>query len=74
MFPSHDREEIESGMNQRLFLSDKHLQFNAGTKAGFKLGANWMKEQILNQNKNETLEEWKSKFTHHCAMKPNQNK
>ncbi len=44
-------EEIESGMNQRLFLSDKHLQFNAGTKAGFKLGAKWMKEQILNQNK-----------------------
>ena len=44
-------EEIESGMNERLFLSDKHLQFNAGTKAGFKLGAKWMKEQILNQNK-----------------------
>jgi hypothetical protein len=44
-------EEIENGMNKRLFLSDKHLQFNTGTKAGFRLGANWMKEQILNQNK-----------------------
>ena len=44
-------EEIESGMNQRLFTSDKHLQFNSGAKAGFKLGAKWMKEQILNQNK-----------------------
>ena len=44
-------EEIENGMNQRLFLSDKHIHFNAGAKAGFKLGAKWMKEQILNQNK-----------------------
>ncbi len=48
-FPSD--EEIENGMNKRLFLSDKHLQFNTGAKAGFKLGAKWMKEQILNQNK-----------------------
>jgi len=23
-----------------------------------------------NQNKKETLEEWKAKFTHHCAIKP----
>ena len=44
-------EDIESGMNQRLFLSDKHAYFNSGAKAGFKLGANWIKEQILNQNK-----------------------
>ena len=44
-------EEIESGMNERLFLSDKHAHFNSGAKAGFKLGAIWMKEQILNQNK-----------------------
>ena len=42
-------EEIEGGMKERLFLSDKHLQFNAGEKAGFKLGARWMKEQILNK-------------------------
>ncbi len=42
-------EEIESGMNQRLFLSDKNIHFNTGAKAGFKLGANWMKEQIFNQ-------------------------
>jgi len=44
-------EEIESGMNQRLFLSDKNAHFNSGAKAGFKLGAKWMKEQIINQNK-----------------------
>jgi hypothetical protein len=44
-------EDIESGMNQRLFLSDKNAHFNSGAKAGFKLGAKWMKEQILNQNK-----------------------
>ena len=25
-------------------------------------------------NQEETLEEWKSKFTHHCAIKTNQNK
>jgi hypothetical protein len=47
--PSDD--DIESGMNQRLFLSDKNAHFNSGAKAGFKLGAKWMKEQILNQNK-----------------------
>ena len=29
--------------------------------------------QIYNQ-KEETLEDWKSKFTHHCAIKDNQNK
>ena len=29
--------------------------------------------QTYNQ-KEETLEEWKSKFTHHCAIKDNQNK
>jgi hypothetical protein len=28
--------------------------------------------QTYNQ-KEETLEEWKSKFTHHCAVKNNQN-
>ena len=44
-------EEIESGMNQRLFLSDKNAHFNSGAKAGFKLGAKWIKEQIFNQNK-----------------------
>jgi hypothetical protein len=44
-------EDIESGMNQRLFLSDKNAHFNSGAKAGFKLGAKWMKEQIHNQNK-----------------------
>ena len=44
-------EDIESGMNQRLFLSDKNAHFNSGAKAGFKLGAKWIKEQILNQNK-----------------------
>jgi len=42
-------EDIESGMNQRLFLSDKNAHFNLGAKAGFKLGATWMKEQILNK-------------------------
>ena len=34
-------------------------------------------EQYYNQTynqKEETLEEWKSKFTHHCAIKNNQNK
>jgi prefoldin subunit 5 len=25
-------------------------------------------------NQEETLEEWKSKFTHHCVIKTNQNK
>jgi hypothetical protein len=40
-------EDIESGMNQRLFLSDKNAHFNSGAKAGFKLGAKWMKEQII---------------------------
>ena len=25
-------------------------------------------------NQEETLEEWKSKFTHHCAIKTNKNK
>ena len=44
-------EDIESGMNQRLFLSDKNAHFNSGAKAGFKLGAKWMKEQILKNNK-----------------------
>jgi hypothetical protein len=43
--------DIESGMNQRLFLSDKNAHFNSGAKAGFKLGAKWMKEQILKNNK-----------------------
>lgn len=43
-------EEIESGMNKRLFLSDKHLQFNAGAKAGFKLGAEWMRDKIQGGN------------------------
>ena len=28
-------DDIESGMNQRLFLSDKHAHFNSGAKAGF---------------------------------------
>jgi len=33
-------------------------------------------EKYYNQtyNQEETLEEWKSKFTHHCAIKTNQNK
>ena len=33
-------------------------------------------EQYYNQtyNQEETLEEWKSKFTHHCVIKANQNK
>jgi hypothetical protein len=33
-------------------------------------------EEYYNQtyNQEETLEEWKSKFTHHCVIKANQNK
>jgi hypothetical protein len=30
-------------------------------------------KEKYSQNK-ETLEEWKAKFTHHCAIKTNQNK
>lgn len=41
-------EEIESGMNQRLFLSDKNANFNSGAKAGFKLGAKWMRDKLTN--------------------------
>ncbi len=33
-------------------------------------------EEYYNQTykQEETLEEWKSKFTHHCVIKTNQNK
>lgn len=43
---------------------------NVSPSSNFIIGAYWMKEQILNQNKKETLEEWKARFTHHCAIKP----
>ena len=43
--------------------------------------AGWLEDkyepqEYYNQtyNQEETLEEWKSKFTHHCAIKTNQNK
>ena len=33
----------------------------------------WGTSGINNQNKAETLEEWKSKFSHHCVIKPKTN-
>lgn len=39
---------------------------------GLYMGAEEYYNQTYNQE--ETLEEWKSKFTHHCAIKTNKNK
>jgi hypothetical protein len=46
-------------------------------KTAFASGWNWNSdpEKYYQENynqKEETLEEWKSKFTHHCAVKNNQ--
>ena len=53
-------EEINEKVKDFMFEKNKEVFYN---------GAKWMKEQILNQNKKETLEEWKARFTHHCAIK-----
>ena len=49
----------------------KAMNYGLGNEKEIELG-----EYYYNQtyNQEETLEEWKSKFTHHCAIKTNQNK
>ena len=49
----------------------KAMNYGLGNEKEIELG-----EYYYNQtyNQEETLEEWKSKFTHHCAIKTNKNK
>ena len=66
-------EEIGKEMDKLPF--SKHVDdglFNDGQLMGFELGAEWMKEQILNQNKTRVFGESDDK--QFWSDKPNQNK
>ena len=66
-------EEIEKECNKLPF--EKHVDcgmYNDGQIDGFELGAKWMKEQILNQNKTRVFGESDDK--QFWSDKPNQNK
>ena len=65
--------EKEKEQIGKAFISGKvngYEHFHQGTEF------NMTTEEYYNQtyNQEETLEEWKSKFTYHCAIKTNQNK
>ncbi len=55
-------------------LEKEKEQIEDACNHGIKYGYTTKGEQYYNQtyNQEETLEQWKSKFTHHCAIKDNQ--
>jgi hypothetical protein len=63
-----EKEQIENAHAHHRCIHDKTMEC---TIEAYKSA-----EKYYNQtyNQEETLEEWKSKFTHHCAIKTNQNK
>ena len=56
-------------------IINSHLNSQSNFLSSFATNTNEA-EDYYNQtyNQEETLEEWKSKFTHHCAIKTNKNK
>ena len=49
--PSDEEIEIKSQIIELEYHGMQYTNFNQGLKKGAELMANWMKEQILNQNK-----------------------
>jgi hypothetical protein len=74
VIPNEERDFLE-GMRKEALVKEKE-QIEDACNHGIKYGYTTKGEQYYNQtyNQEETLEEWKSKFIHHCAIKTNKNK
>lgn len=74
--------DLQEGFNDGLicaleFIEEALVKEKEQIKTAFASGWNWNSdpEKYYQEtyNQEETLEEWKSKFTHHCAIKTNKN-
>jgi hypothetical protein len=77
----YDSREISYNVllgNLELLLEKEKEQiadaFRNGSTSSMLGGGHWTQYYNQTYNQEETLEEWKSKFTHHCVIKANQNK
>ena len=70
----HDNDEIikEALEKEKLQIMNAHC--SGWQKGKFNENNDWLGHYNQTYNQEETLEEWKSKFTYHCAIKTNQNK
>ena len=72
VIPNEERDFLE-GMRKEALVKEKEQIENAYWDGGQDVPTNGDRcQEYYNQtyNQEETLEEWKSKFTLHCAIKP----